>query len=317
MSGFLEPMRAVAGDQPIDDGWRYEIKWDGIRALCRIADGTVTTYSSNGNDISPSFPELDDLGRTIGVGSTMLDGELVTFDQREQRPSFGRLQRRLHHKPSIALRIENPVIYMVFDLLVLDGNDIRRLDFDTRRSALEAVLEDGESWLLTHVDRDGDALWADTVERDLEGIISKRSTSRYRSGVRSTDWVKTKRIRREEFVAIGFTLTTTTASGFASLVIATRFDGELEYCGRVGTGFDETARRNIQPRLDSYADPSRPGWAVSEPDAVWLQSPFVIEVAYLEMTDSGRLRQPVFVGLRDDKSPRDVAFEGRRKGEVA
>ncbi len=302
-------MRATSGPLPLGDDWRFELKWDGMRAIVGIDDDGVTAWSSNGRDITAGFPELELLHEQVGLDA-VFDGELVAMDERTGRPSFARLQARMHRHASRDDVVANPVVYLVFDLLMLDGNDIRRLPFDDRRGGLDAVLDDGPSWLTTEVGKDGGALLKSAASQGLEGVLAKLGSSTYQSGRRSRQWIKVKLTRRQEFVAVGYTPGAGERSGtVGSLVLATRFDDDLRCCGRVGSGFDDRLLRSIGARLAERSDDALPLGAESEPDAIWIAQPFVVEVDFAELTPDRRLRHAVLLGLRDDKRPAEVRFD--------
>ncbi len=302
-------MRATSGALPRGADWRYELKWDGMRAIVHLGSDGLTAWSGNGRDITAGFPELALLENEIGF-EAVLDGELVAMEPETGRPSFSRLQARMHRRANQTDVAANPVVLVVFDLLRFDGHDIRRLSFDKRRATLDDVLGDGTVWLTTEVSLDGDTLLASARSQNFEGVVAKLGTSTYQSDRRSRSWIKVKLTRRQEFVAVGYT----PGSGereatLGSLVLATRFGDALECCGRVGTGFDDALLQSVDARLAARSDRDLPLRSDTEPEAIWLANPFVVEVDFAELTPDRRLRHAVFVGIREDKDPADVRFD--------
>ena len=201
-------MRAVIGPLPADDGaWAYEVKWDGVRVVATIADGAVGLRSSAGNDITARYPELAGLAGLLGGHAAVLDGEVVAFAD-DGRPSFGRLQRRMHADPARSpdLLVEVPIVYVVFDLLWLDGTDATPLPYVERRRLLEALVPDGPHWQVPAARHgDGAALLEAVAARGMEGLVAKRLDAAYEPGRRSPAWRKLKVRRQQELVVGGIT----------------------------------------------------------------------------------------------------------------
>jgi bifunctional non-homologous end joining protein LigD len=310
-------MKATSGDLPVGDGWTYEVKWDGMRALCFVADGQVRVQSYNERDVTPSWPELAALPGALPVTSALLDGELVATDA-DGRPSFGLLQQRMHvADPAEAARraTDVPVTYVVFDLLHLDGHDLTGLALSDRRRLLDQVLEPGARWRSSPLHDDGPALLAAATERGLEGVVAKRLDSRYEPGKRTRTWLKVKVRHRQEMVVGGWLPGEGNRAGrIGALLVGYHEapgDGPLTFAGRVGTGFKDAELRRLGQRVGELAtdhcpfDPPPPRAEILR-GPTWLRPELVAELEFGEWTGDGRLRHPSYLGLRDDKDARDV-----------
>jgi bifunctional non-homologous end joining protein LigD len=324
----LRPMLAIERTRPPgDEGWGFEIKWDGVRALAHSdGDGGLRIESRRGEDITARYPELTALGVALDGHQAVLDGEIVAFDEND-RPSFQRLQLRmgLTSELTIQRRVpQTPVTYVAFDLLYLDGRPTIELPYLERRRLLEGLALDGPHWQTpAHHVGEGEALLEAARARDLEGVVAKRLDSPYRPGRRSGEWIKVRNWRRQEFVIGGFMPGEGGRSGRVGSLLVGYHDSTpseaqslerpplLIYSGGVGSGFtnDEierltrmlTARSRETTPFDVGA-PKRPGARFCEPE-------LVCEVQFSEWTHEGTLRQPSYKGLRDDKDPREVIRE--------
>jgi bifunctional non-homologous end joining protein LigD len=316
----LLPMKAVTGTLPGDEtGWAFEIKWDGVRVLSGIEPAGVRLRSSRGNDITGRYPELQSLRQALGTHHAILDGEVVAFDE-NGRPSFGRLQHRMHLANAAEVRTraaDLPITYVVFDLLELDGNDVTPLPYLERRRLLTELLPDDGCWTVpVHRDADGAALLDAVRERGLEGIVAKKIDSPYLPGKRSTAWVKVKARLRQEFVVGGWQPGERGRAGqLGSLLIGVHdVTGTLRYSGKVGTGFSNRELTRLGGILAPLAmdqspfDPPPPRSIARV--AQYVRPDLVAEVEFGEWTGEGILRHPSYLGLRDDKNPTDVVREG-------
>lgn len=316
---LVRPMAAVLGElPPDDDAWAYEMKWDGVRAVAYVDGGRVRLMSRNDLDVTRSYPEIAGLGEQLGSTQAVLDGELVTFDQRGA-PDFGRLQQRMHvADPAVARRLSQsvPVVYLVFDVLHVDGRDTVDLPYDERRALLDDLGLAGRSWQTPpSFDGPGAAVLAASRENGLEGVIAKKRSSPYRPGRRSPDWVKVKHVRMQEVVLVGWKPGKgARAETLGSLVLGVPDDdGVLRPAGSVGTGFTRRTLDDLLRRLAPLETPSSPFVdrlpAADTRDVRWVRPDLVGEVAYAEWTSDRRLRHPSWRGLRPDKSPTDVRVE--------
>jgi bifunctional non-homologous end joining protein LigD len=312
---------SASNPPPDDDGWAYEIKWDGMRAIGFVADGTLRLQTSNGLDATERFPELAPLAIAIAPHDAVLDGEIVTFDA-NGRPSFGLLQPRMQaRRASIAQEraVAQPAVYVLFDLLALDGHDITDQPYERRRALLLELVEPGGHWKVSEGwVGGGDELMGVMREQGMEGLIAKRLGSPYEIGRRTRDWLKLKVRRRQELVVGGWLPGEGNRSGhFGALLVGYHDVDEprapLRYAGRVGTGFNEAELRRLLGLFDTLATPECP-FTPAPPVAVarsanWLRPELVVEVAFGEWTHDGILRHPSYVGQREDKAASDVVRE--------
>jgi bifunctional non-homologous end joining protein LigD len=314
----LKPMLAVAGPLPPpkdDDLWSYEVKWDGVRALVAVDGGRLSITSRNGNDVTPSYPELRALGLQLGSRQVLLDGEIVAFNA-DNRSDFGLLQARMHvGKPGAALLRSTPVQLLLFDLLHLEGRSLLQDTYDERRAQLEGLGLQGEHWSVPPAfPGGGQALLDATREQGLEGILAKKRDAKYLPGRRSDCWLKVKHIRRTSAVIAGWKPGEGGRSGrIGSLLLGVQGPNGLEYAGHVGTGFTAATLAMLGALLEPLRRDDSP-FATAVPrlyakDAVWVEPQLVAEVDYTEWTKDGRLRHPSYKGLRDDYDPKDVVRE--------
>ena len=296
----LRPMLASSGTVSEADDWAFEMKWDGYRALATLDGDDVRLTSRSAQDMTTTYPRVVDALAGLGLSDTVLDGELVAFGK-DGAPSFHALQNG-----------SGPISYLVFDLLRLDGTDVTGAPYDARRDALEKLeLDDGK---VIRVPPAYEGTLTDAVEASrelrLEGIVAKRRDSTYRPGTRSSAWVKLKHLQATEAIIVGWRPGEgARSSTIGSLLLATPNGDGLTYIGRVGTGFSDKALAELSSKLtrierktpavhDVPADVAR--------RAHWVRPELVGEVTYGEMTPDGRLRHPVWKGLRPDKSPADL-----------
>jgi bifunctional non-homologous end joining protein LigD len=321
---LVRPMLAVPGELPPaaeDDQWRYEMKWDGVRAVAYVQGGSVRLMSRNDLDVSRSYPEVLALPDALRTVAGVVDGELVTFDA-AGRPSFGRLQERMHVADvSAARRLAGrvPVVYLVFDVLHLRGASTLRAPYVERRALLEELGIDAPSWRVPpSFPGPGADVLAASAESHLEGVVAKRAASTYRPGARSPDWRKVKLFRTQEVVIGGWRPGRGRREGMiGSLILGVPGPAGLRFAGGVGTGFTEQALRELAVRLRPLARDRSP-FAGELPraearDAHWVAPELVGEVVFSEWTSDGRLRQPSWRGLRPDKSPEQVHRETSRQ----
>jgi bifunctional non-homologous end joining protein LigD len=316
---LVRPMLAVAGSLPAsDDGWAYEVKWDGVRAVVYISGGRARALSRNDKDITGSFPELREAGERLGARPAILDGELVALGP-DGRPSFGRLQQRLHlsGRSQVTRRArEVPATYVAFDVLHLDGRSLLGLSYDERREQLESLGLSGGSLLTGDSFRDaaGADVLAAASQLGLEGIVAKRRDAPYRPGQRSDAWVKVKEVRMQEVIIGGWTEGKGERSGsLGALLLGIPDAAGLRYVGKVGTGFGQRERGEILRSLRPLARKASPFSAPLSPAETALAHfvrPVVVgEVRYGDWTQDGRLRHPSWRGLRSDKEPAEVTLE--------
>jgi bifunctional non-homologous end joining protein LigD len=315
----LRPMTATLGTLPEDEeGWAFEIKWDGVRALAYVEGGRVSFESRTGHDQTATFPELRKLGDALAGREAVLDGEIVAFDE-HGRPSFQQLQGRLGVGSETGVRrrmAQAPAHYMLFDLLFLDGRSYMREPYSERRRLLEGLELAGSSWRTPgyHVG-DGQGLLEASRMQGLEGIVAKRLDSDYRPGRRSRSWIKIKNVGRQEFVIGGWTHGEGGRGGSIGAVLVGYHEpadapvGErrLRYAGKVGTGFTAQTLADLHARLEPLGRQTSPFEGGTLPRrANWVEPELVCEVEFREWTRAGTLRAPSFKGLREDKEPAEV-----------
>ncbi|MGH3099125.1 MAG: non-homologous end-joining DNA ligase [Streptosporangiales bacterium] len=306
-----EPTLATLTHEPFsDESWVFEPKLDGVRCLAIVENGEPRLLSRSGQKLDGTYPELVEALREQRIdGSVVLDGEVVAFEN--GRSSFRRLQGRMQlTDPDAARRTGIPVRYYLFDVLHAAGYDTRALPLRTRKRLLSRLLAFGDPLRYTqHRNTKGKELFADACRRGWEGLIAKRADSRYASK-RSSDWLKFRCDRQQEFVICGYTPPRGSRIGFGALLLGYLENGSLHYAGMVGTGFDNRTLRDLHARLRRLEDGARairPGNAPR--DVHWVEPRLVAQVAFTEWTGDNRLRHPRFLGLRTDKAAEEVVRE--------
>ena len=302
------PMLATTGPLPAGTGWAYEFKWDGVRALASVRDGTLRLHARSGAEITVAYPEVAPLGRTLP--DALLDGEIVLFNA-AGKPSFTELAERMHVREAhraARLAAARPVTYMIFDLLWLDGHSLMERPYRERSEHLAALHLAGERWQTPeHIVGHGAALLKASEEQGLEGVVAKRLSAPYRPGVRSLDWIKYKADATAEFVVGGYRPGVRTIGGL--LLGVPGPDGRLLYRGRCGGGISAASERALLAALRPRISPESP-FATPLPredakDATWVRPEVVVEIKYGQRTPDGRLRFPRFLRLRPDLSPEE------------
>lgn len=290
----MRPMLATPGELPVGPGWAYEVKWDGIRLLASYEHGRLRLASRAGNDHTGRWPALAGLARALPPG-TVVDGELVAMDA-GGRPSFGVLMGSEGGR-------RTPVTLLVFDLLTLDGRDVRDLPWTSRRELLEGLELTGSAWRTPDVFDDGVDLLAVTETGGLEGVVAKRRASPYRSGIRSPDWVKVAHRRTVSVLVGGWQPGGT--GGLKSLAVGLPDGrGTLTPLGSVGSGISVTEAHALLGVLAELAAPDCPFDPPPElPEARWVDPLLVVDVEHLGHTEGHQLRQSVFVRARPDLDP--------------
>ena len=299
----LAPMLASSADQPSSDpDWLFELKWDGVRIQARIDGDRVRLISRNGNDVTSHYPELSGLPRAVRGSTAVLDGEIVVLDQ-QGRADFGRLQSRMHAaEPSYALLQQDPVVFYIFDLLGVDGYDLRRVPLEQRKEYLKEILSAGGPLRYSdHVVEKGEDLFALAQEHGAEGIVAKARDGAYVSG-RSRDWVKIKVVREVDAVIGGFTEPKGGRSHLGAILVGLHGSEGLRFVGGVGTGFDSSTLDMLAARLSPLKTQECP--FVVEPQykekAYWVEPKLVARIKFGAWTNDGVLRHPVYQGLRAD-----------------
>jgi bifunctional non-homologous end joining protein LigD len=320
MPAVIHPMLATPVAKAFDDSdWLFEIKWDGYRAVAFIDDGRVRLVSRNQNDLTAQFAELGRLPQFVSAQRAILDGEIVALDD-EGRPSFSLMQQRTGFHPgkrSLQRREGVPVIYYAFDLLYLDGLDLRHVALEQRKQLLKDQIKVGEVIQFSdHYAEKGLDLFKAAKQRGLEGIVAKKRSSTYEER-RSRDWLKIKITQRQECVIGGYTDPEGSREYFGALVLGL-YDRQkrLIHVGQVGTGFDEKVLKEIFGRLQPLKTKQNPfyGEIGGLRKVQFVRPELVAEIKFAEWThesaDGGmKLRAPVFMGLRADKSAEECRLE--------
>jgi DNA ligase D-like protein (predicted ligase) len=304
-------MLATLTDQrEFGDDWLLERKLDGERCVARKAGEEVRLESRTGKDLSGTYPEVHAAIAAQRAGTLVLDGELVAFDG--EQTSFSRLQQRLGtSRPSPAQIAAYPVVYCVFDLLAIGDEDLVALPLLERRSRLSAAVRGGPALQLSEILRgDSRSLFDHACRSGWEGLIAKRAAAPYASG-RSKDWLKLKCVWEQELVIGGYTEPAGSRSDFGALLVGYHEDGLLRYAGKVGTGYSAATLRELGERLRALETAESP-FSDARPiprGTHWIRPELVAQIGFAEWTNDGRLRQPRYLGMRDDKQPRDVVRE--------
>jgi bifunctional non-homologous end joining protein LigD len=305
------PMLATLSDEkemPRGEGWEFEIKWDGYRIIGYVAGGEAELRTRKDQDYSARFANVaKELAKAMKTPDCVVDGEVCALDE-EGRPSFSAMQQA---------KAGTPILYYLFDLLEVDGEPIVDLPLSERRARLEKLLDKRNRTVqFSDAFDDGRALMRAARERRLEGIMGKRRDSRYLPGKRSRDWLKFKAHFEQELVIAGYTRGKGRREwSFGSLVLAVQGEGGLEYVGNVGTGFDDAEIERLLKKLRPLERKGSPFPQVPKmprvrkDDVLWVEPKLVAEVSFAEWTHDGRLRAPVYQGLREDKSAEEVRRE--------
>src|SRR5687768_3299387 len=299
-------LATLVDEAPAGPGWLHEIKYDGYRMLCRIANGRCRIWSRNGKEWTAAFPGIAEAVAKLPVKDAWIDGEIVMQDA-NGATSFQALQNAL------SANAEHTLVYFVFDLMHVDGFDVRGLPLVERKRLLEPLLAgNSRARYSNHFATGGPTVLAEACRLGLEGIVSKREDARYEAK-RTRSWLKVKCHRRQELVIGGFTEGKGARSGFGALLLGVHDDGKLRYAGKVGTGFNETVLKDLRATLDklridkpAFVNPPK---GAEGRRAIWVKPQLVAEISFTEWTRDGTLRHPSFQGLRLDKPAKDVVRE--------
>ncbi|HEX3031339.1 MAG TPA: non-homologous end-joining DNA ligase [Bacillota bacterium] len=301
---LLRPMLAVPGEAFDSPEYIYEVKWDGIRCLAYLGEGT-SLVSRNGNDLSYHYPELMDLHLTFPGRPLILDGELVTFEG--GKPSFHRLLSRNRLQNTASIRraaAESPAVLMVFDILYLKGNSLLEQPLLERKKLLADNLADHPALqLCEYVEGEGRTFFEAVCKLGLEGMIAKHADSRYYPGKRSNFWHKVKGMQEEDLVVCGYTRGKGQRESLGALILGGYRDDVLTYAGVVGSGFSQGETHRLLEQLEPLVTPQpslENAPVLNQP--VWVRPGLVCTVNFLERSPGGDLRHSSFVRLREDKA---------------
>jgi len=312
----IKPMMARSAIKlpPREDQFGFEVKWDGIRAVAFCDHGHIELQGRNFSDFTPRYPEVRELARSLGSRRVVLDGEIVAFDD-EGRPSFERLQARMHLASESAVRRrmnDIPATYVIFDLLYLDGHSTMALSYEERRSLLERLELEGPAWRTPSYHRgEGSALLGATREHGIEGVVAKKLDCPYQPGARASHWLKVKNVHTQDVVIGGWTRGEGGRSeSLGSLAVGVMDGGKLVYCGKVGTGFTEQSLALVKRELEPLRTDTSPFSGRQPPKGtIFVEPRLVAHVEFREWTKTGTLRAPSFKGLRPDISAQECVRE--------
>lgn len=306
---FVAPQLAILEDHPPEGpGWIHEIKYDGYRVIAAITPKQVKLYTRSGLDWTTKFASLVPAFRKLNA-TALIDGEVIVQDDKGLS-RFGLLQQALSEGNTSSLR------YVAFDLLSLDGEDLRVKSLIERKTMLKTLMKKAKTPLLygDHLSGDAKAAYGEACRLNLEGLVSKRKDAPYVSR-RDTSWIKSKCLGRSEFVIGGYRPSDKPSRPFASLLLGEYTPNGLIYRGRVGTGFDMHVLADLGQRLKDREQAKSPFREVPSDirsKAHWVKPDLVAEITYTELTDDGHLRHPTFINLRDDKQASEVTGADRR-----
>ena len=297
LPGWIEPcLPTLVSRAPTGPQWVHEIKWDGYRLSAYLDDGKVTIRTRNGHDWTARFPTIADALRELRTHSAVIDGEAVVLDE-QGRSDFGALQAALGNKGRGTAPADRAVFY-AFDLLFLDGHDLRPWKLDERRDALETVLDHTSTTVMLseEIEGDGPTIFAHACAHGLEGIVSKRRDAPYRSG-RRDEWRKTKCVMSDTFFVVGYEKTD---GALASLRLAFYESGTLRSAGGVGSGLTRASAADLERRLKKFVIAKPPIAGLAGRGVTWTQPKVRVEVEFRGWTSDGQLRHPSFKGVRED-----------------
>ncbi len=301
---FVEPMSATLSERPPfdDPEWIFEVKWDGYRAIAEINNGKVNLYSRNGNTFNVAYPRIVEALKKIKI-NCVLDGEIVAFDE-NGKPSFQKMQ---NYKNNSGV----PIQFFVFDCLRESNEDLTKLPLIARKMRLKKILpKTGIVLYCDHHAEKGVEFYNGIISMNLEGMIAKKSDSRYYPGKRSADWLKIKNRLTREFIIIGYTKPEGSREYFGSLLLGVYWGKKLKSAGNVGTGFTSKLLKDLYLKLSKEKRSKTPlDIPIKEEVGVtWVNPVFVCNIEYAEITDDGNVRQAAYLGLRKDKAPMEVTF---------
>jgi bifunctional non-homologous end joining protein LigD len=321
MPSEIRPMLARSSTRlpPREEQYGFEVKWDGIRTILYADHGHAELRGRNGSDFTARYPEVRELARSLGSRRIILDGEVVAFDE-QGRPSFERMQQRIHNTDENVIRRRmktHPVVYVIFDLLYLDGEDLTAEPYTRRRELLEGLELKGDAWQTpSYAVGHAEELLAASKEQGLEGVMLKRVDSTYSTGKRDGTWLKVKNVSRQEMVIGGWTPGEGRRKEHLGALLVGYFERDggkpvLRYAGKVGTGFKAADLSAIAARLAPLERRTSPFGAGPKPPkgARFVEPRLVAEVEFRELTKEGILRHPAYKGVREDKAVDEVVLE--------
>src|SRR5690242_432751 len=302
---FIKPMLAKETSEPFDDkNWLYEIKWDGYRAIAEKKKNAISLYSRNGLDFRSTYPAVVQQLKNL-KGEAIVDGEIVVLGD-DGRPDFQFLQHYSENQ-------NRPIQYCIFDLLELSGKDTTSLPLIDRKELLKKIIPSNDPVLKysDHIIENGKSFLQVSKEKDLEGIMAKKMDSKYFPGKRTTDWLKIKNHKTAEVIIAGYTQHSGSRKYFGSLILAAKKGNEFIYMGNAGTGFNYKSLKELYELFQPLVQKKSPfkEKVKNNSGATWLKPELIAEVKFSEMTADGKLRHPVFLRLRDDKTVNQINLD--------
>ena len=311
VSDFIKPMLAKETSEPFDDkGWLFEIKWDGYRAIAEKKKNSISLYSRNGLNFKSTYPIIVDQLNSIKVDA-VLDGEIVVLGE-DGRPDFQFLQHYSENQ-------NRPIQYCVFDLLQLNGKDTTSLPLIDRKELLKQIIPEENPVIKysDHIVEKGKSFFQVSTEKDLEGIMAKKMDSKYYPGKRTTDWLKIKNHKTAEVIIAGYTEPAGSRKYFGSLILAAKEGNEFIYMGNAGTGFNAKSLKELYDLFQPLIQKKSPfeEKIKNSSKITWLKPQLICEVKFSEVTADGKLRHPVFLRLRDDKTINEINMDNIQPAE--
>ncbi|WP_112277368.1 non-homologous end-joining DNA ligase [Agrobacterium tumefaciens] len=309
MPDRVEPALAqLKAHPPQGDQWSWELKWDGYRLAIHIEPTGVRILTRGGHDWTHRFPAIEQAARALGPATMIIDGEAVVLDD-EGRPDFGLLQKSLGASGKTAGNRASDAVLYAFDLMYLDGHDLREMEYRSRRHLLEDTIKanDGAVRLSETLDAEPEVLLEHVRSLGLEGIVGKRLNQPYRSG-RTGDWVKIKCVESEAFMVVGYEQSAASPTGFASLALAAYRGDELVHVGNVGTGFTQAEMNRLRKMIDKlrWNRKQPPVPYAEKADIIWVEPTLIAEIEFRAWTADGKLRHASYKGLRERQDNADV-----------
>ena len=303
LTDFIKPMLAKETGQAFDNAdWLFEIKWDGYRAVSEIKDGEVKLYSRNGLPFNNNYPIVANALKKI-KHNAVLDGEIVILNE-EGKSDFQKLQ---HYEDNT----QYPICYYVFDILSLNGEDTCTLPLTDRKKLLQQLIKNNAVIKYSdHIVGKGMAFFNAAGKQGLEGIMAKKADSEYHKGVRTSDWLKIKHHKSDEVVIVGFTKPTGARKYFGALVLATKNEKGLQYAGHTGSGFTDNDLKEVYDKLAPLKTTNSPfiEKVKTNMPVTWVKPEYVCEIKFTEWTNDGKMRHPIFLRMREDKSTKDIVM---------
>ena len=308
-------MLCLLVDKPFDDkGFLFEIKWDGERAIAYAHKDQISMKSRNQKEIAFRYPEVTrEFPKALKCQKGIFDGEIVALNEKNVS-SFQKLQNRIGLNDKLEIEEKSqkiPVYFYLFDCLEIDGKSVENLSLIERRKKLEKIIKPTDHIKISEtIDTKGKSFYEAAKKKGLEGIIAKKKSSTYQEGKRGHDWQKIKIVSEQEMVIGGYTSGTGSRTGtFGALLLGYYKQGKLKYAGSCGTGFNEKILKELLAKFKKIKTEKSPFDESVKIKAIFLKPKLVAQIKFHEWTRDGKLRQPVYLGLRDDKKPKEVRRE--------